>query len=134
MTHHREGEPSGPTPPTAPYGPSAFGRSSSSTLIVDGVVEPLEMGHLPYRKGPCEDHAGQRGPAKHRNRKWRKRVADVVERLVAALEPNDVVIGGGNVKKLKEQPPGWRAGPNANAFQGRIRPWQEPTACGSDRG
>ena len=57
-------------------------------------------------------------------KKWRQYVADVVARLIAALEPDDVVLGGGNVKKLKELPPGCRAGDNANAFLGGFRLWE----------
>ena len=57
--------------------------------------------------------------------KWRKHVADVVERLVAALEPDDVVLGGGNVKRLKRLPKGCRAADNANAFLGGFRLWEK---------
>jgi polyphosphate glucokinase len=53
-------------------------------------------------------------------------VKDVVAKLVAALEPDEVVLGGGNVKKLKELPPGCRVGENANAFLGGFRVWEEP--------
>ena len=58
---------------------------------------------------------------KHGKKKWQKHVADVVERLVAALEPDEVVLGGGDVKKLKKLPKGCRAGDNANAFLGGFR-------------
>jgi polyphosphate glucokinase len=105
-----------------------LGTGLGSSLIVDGIVEPLEMGHLPYKKGTYEDYVGARGLARRGKKKWRKHVADVVERLVAALEPDDVVIGGGNVKKLKKLPPGCRVGANVNAFQGGFRLWQEPSA------
>jgi polyphosphate glucokinase len=87
-----------------------------STLIVDGIVEPMELGHLPYKKATCEDYVGIRGLKRWGKRRWRKHVADAVARLIAALEPDDVVLGGGNVKKLRELPPGCRAGDNANAF------------------
>jgi len=90
---------------------------------VDGVVEPMELGHLPYKKGTYEDYVGQRGLDKRGKKKWRRHVADVVAGFVAALEPDDVVLGGGNVRKLKELPPGCRAGDNANAFEGGFRLW-----------
>ena len=102
-----------------------LGTGLGSALIVDGIVEPMELGHLPYRKGTYEDYLGLRGLEKRGKKKWRKHVADVVERLVAALEPDDVVIGGGNVKKLKKLPPGCRAGQNSNAFVGGLRLWED---------
>jgi len=102
-----------------------LGTGLGSTLIVDGIVEPMELGHLPYRKGTYEDYVGIRGLQQHGGKKWRKHVADVVERLVAALQPDDVVLGGGNVAKLKELPPGCRAGDNANAFTGGFRMWED---------
>ena len=102
-----------------------LGTGLGSTLIVDGIVEPMELGHLPYRKGTYEDYLGLRGLEKRGKKKWRKHVADVVEQLVAALEPDDVVIGGGNVKKLKKLPPGCRAGQNSNAFVGGLRLWED---------
>jgi polyphosphate glucokinase len=94
-------------------------------MILDGVVEAMELGHLPYKKATFEDYVGIRGKKKYGKKKWRKFVADVVERLVAALEPDDVVLGGGNVKKLTKLPPGCRTGDNANAFVGGFRLWQK---------
>jgi len=102
-----------------------LGTGLGSALVVDGLVEPMELGHLPYRKGTYEDYVGQRGLEKRGKKKWRRHVADVVERMIAALEPDDVVIGGGNVKLLKELPPGCRAGSNANAFLGGFRLWED---------
>src|SRR6266545_5302923 len=102
-----------------------LGTGLGSAMIVDGIVEPMELGHLPYKKRTFEDYVGVRGYARLGKKKWRKEVADVVSRLVAALEPEDVVLGGGNVKKLKELPPGCRAGANANAFVGAFRLWQK---------
>ena len=101
-----------------------LGTGLGSTMIVDGVVQPMELGHLPYRKGTYEDYVGLRGLTTHGEKKWRKHVADVVARLVAALEPDDVVLGGGNVKHLDELPPGCRVGDNANAFLGGFRAWE----------
>ena len=102
-----------------------LGTGLGTAMIIDGEVEPLELGHLPYKKGTYEDYVGLRGLEKRGKKKWRKHVADVVERLVAALEPDDVVLGGGNVKKLKELPHGCRAGNNANAFPGGFRLWED---------
>jgi polyphosphate glucokinase len=102
-----------------------LGTGLGSTLIADGIVEPMELGHLPYKKGTYEDYVGMRGLQKRGKKKWRRNVADVVTRLVTALEPDDVVIGGGNVKKLKQLPKGCRMGDNANAFRGGFRLWEK---------
>jgi polyphosphate glucokinase len=102
-----------------------LGTGLGSALVADGIVEPLELAHLPYRKGTYEDYVGLRGLEKRGKKKWRKHVADVVEQLAAALEPDDVVLGGGNVKLLKELPPGCRMGHNVNAFVGGFRLWEE---------
>src|SRR6266540_1447679 len=102
-----------------------LGTGLGTAMIADGIVEPMELGHLPYKKTTFEDYVGVRGLEKLGKKKWRKEVADVVSRLVAALEPEDVVLGGGNVKKLKELPPGCRAGANANAFSGLFLLWQK---------
>ena len=105
-----------------------LGTGLGSTLIVDGIVEPMELGHLPYKKGTYEDYVGQRGLDKRGKKEWRRDVADVVARVVAALEPEDVVLGGGNVRKLKELPPGCRVGDNSAAFTGGFRLWDEAPA------
>lgn len=102
-----------------------LGTGLGTALIVDGVVQPMELGRLPYKKGTYEDYVGLRGLEKRGKKKWRKNVEDVVARLVAALRPDEVVLGGGNVKKLKSLPPGCRAGVNANAFVGGFRLWKE---------
>jgi polyphosphate glucokinase len=101
-----------------------LGTGLGSTLIVDGIVEPMELGHLPYKKSTYEDYVGLRGLERHGKKKWRRYVADVVARLTTALEPDDVVLGGGNAKQLKKPPPGCRLGDNANAFVGGFRMWQ----------
>ena len=102
-----------------------LGTGLGSAMIVDGIVEPMELGHLPYKKRTFEDYVGVRGYDRLGKKKWRQEVADVVARLIAALEPEDVVLGGGNVKRLKELPPGCRAGDNANAFLGGFRLWEQ---------
>lgn len=100
-----------------------LGTGLGSAMIVDGIVEPMELGHLPYRKGTYEDYVGLRGLKRFGQRKWRELVAEVVALMVAALEPDEVVIGGGNVKRLATLPPGCRAGGNADAFLGGYRLW-----------
>jgi polyphosphate glucokinase len=100
-----------------------LGTGLGSAMVVDGIVEPMELGHLPYKKGTYEDYVGLAGLERDGKKRWRKHVKDVVERLVAALEPDDVVLGGGNVRKLKKLPPGCRAGDNNNAFVGGFRLW-----------
>ena len=105
-----------------------FGTGLGSTVIADGIMEPMELAHLPYRKGTYEDYVGLRGLEKRGKKKWRRDVKKVVAQLVAALEPDDVVLGGGNVKKLKELPPGARLGKNANAFVGGFRLWEDKKA------
>jgi polyphosphate glucokinase len=102
-----------------------LGTGLGSTLIVDGTVEPMELGHLPYRKHTYEDYVGQRGLERHGKDRWRRDVADVVEHLMAALEPDYVVLGGGNAKELLKLPKGCRLGNNANAFAGGFRIWEE---------
>jgi polyphosphate glucokinase len=102
-----------------------LGTGLGSTLIVDRIVEPMELGHLPYRKGTYEDYVGLRGLQRLGKKRWRSHVSDVVERLVAALQPDDVVLGGGNVKVLKELPRGCRVGDNTNAFKGGFLMWED---------
>src|SRR6202140_2726720 len=103
-----------------------LGTGLGSAMIVNGIVEPMELGHLPYKKGTYEDYVGNGGLERLGKKRWRKLVKDVVERLVAALEPEDVVLGGGNVHKLKHLPRGCRAGDNADAFIGGFRMWDDP--------
>lgn len=105
-----------------------LGTGLGSTLIVDGVVQPMELAHLPYKKRTYEDYVGVRGLEQFGKKEWRKHVEDVVDRLVAAFEPDDVVLGGGNAKKLKELPPLCRLGDNENAFKGGFRMWEGPLA------
>ena len=101
-----------------------LGTGLGSAMVVDGIVEPMELGHLPYRKLTFEDYVGVAGRKRLGQKKWEQAVRDVIARLIAALEPEDVVLGGGNVKKLKNLPPGCRAGDNQNAFLGGFRLWE----------
>jgi polyphosphate glucokinase len=101
-----------------------LGTGLGSAMIVDGIAEPMELGHLPYRKDKTyEDFAGAAGLQRLGKRKWRREVADIVKRLVAALEPDYVVLGGGNAEKLGRLPRKARLGDNANAFKGGFRLW-----------
>ena len=102
-----------------------LGTGLGSSMVVDGIVQPMELGHLPYKKATYEDYVGDSGRERLGKKKWRKKVADVIARLVTALQPDDVVLGGGNVKKLKELPPDCREGDNANAFLGGFRLWED---------
>jgi polyphosphate glucokinase len=108
-----------------------LGTGLGSTLVVDSIIEPMELSQLPYKKGTYEDYVGVRGLSKHGQKKWQRYVADVVARLTGALEPDDVVLGGGNAKKLTKLPPGCRVGDNANAFLGGFRLWEKERKDGS---
>ena len=101
-----------------------LGTGLGSALIIDRVVAPLELAHLPYKKGRTfEDYVGLRGLKRLGKKKWQKAVEDVVARLQAALVADSVVLGGGNAKLLKRLPPGARMGDNRNAFMGGVRLW-----------
>jgi len=103
-----------------------LGTGLGSTMIVDGIVHAMELGHLPYKRRTYEDYVGVRGLEEFGKKVWRKHVDDIVEYLVAALRPDDVVLGGGNANKLKEFPRLCRLGDNANAFKGGFRMWEGP--------
>jgi predicted NBD/HSP70 family sugar kinase len=99
-----------------------LGTGLGSAMIVDGVVEPMELAHLPYKKGKTyEDYLGLRGLMRLGKKKWRRYLARVVEELQTALNADYVVLGGGNVKKIKTLPPKTRLGANGNAFIGGYR-------------
>jgi polyphosphate glucokinase len=102
-----------------------LGTGLGSAMVADGVLEPMELGHLPYKDATFEDYVGVRGFERFGKDKWREYVNDVVARLIAALEPDEVVLGGGNVNNLDNMPPGCRAGDNANAFTGGFRLWEQ---------
>jgi polyphosphate glucokinase len=105
-----------------------LGTGLGSAMVVNGIVEPMELAHLPYKKGVYENYVGAEALARNGKNKWRRHVAEVVKLLIAALEPDDVVLGGGNAKELKELPAGCRLGDNANAFLGGFRLWKEHSA------
>ncbi len=102
-----------------------LGTGLGSALVVDNVVVPLELAHLPYRKKQTyEDYVGERGLRRLGRKRWQKFVDDVVARLRAAFVVDHVVLGGGNSKKLETMPPHTRAGDNRNAFTGGFRLWE----------
>jgi polyphosphate glucokinase len=102
-----------------------LGTGLGTAMIVDGVIEPMELAHLPYRKGKTfEDYVGAAGLKRSGKKKWRKHVLDVIKRLIAALEPEYVVLGGGNAGKLGKLPQRVRLGDNDNAFAGGYRLWR----------
>ena len=110
-----------------------LGTGLGSTMIVEGgLLEPMELGHLPYRKGTFEDYVGRGGLQRRGKKKWRRSVLDVVDRLFAALQPDYVVLGGGNAKKLKQIPPYARLGDNDCAFAGAFRLWDPPAVAAAE--
>ncbi len=103
-----------------------LGTGLGAAMIVENVAQPLELAHLPYRKGKTFEHyVAKAYREEHGKKKWRKRVDDVVERLAAAMQPDYIVIGGGDADKLKELPPKCRRGENTLAFDGGFRLWQD---------
>ncbi|HUO20328.1 MAG TPA: ROK family protein [Steroidobacteraceae bacterium] len=102
-----------------------LGTGLGATLIIDGVLEPTEIGHMPYKHGRTfEDYLGERGRRRRGTRAWRKSVAEVVAQLRLAFEADYVVLGGGNAARLKKLPRYARRGDNRNAFRGGMRLWQ----------
>ncbi len=101
-----------------------LGTGLGSAMIVDGIVEPMELGHLPNRKHTYENYVGEHGLEKRGLHQWRHHVGKVIDLLVAALEPDETVIGGGNAEKLDELPPNCRVVTNDNAFVGGFRLWE----------
>jgi polyphosphate glucokinase len=104
-----------------------LGTGLGSAMIVDGILEAMEIAHLPYKKGRTyEDYLGLRGLKRSGKKKWRRHVAQIAEKLRDALEADRVVLGGGNAKLLKKLPPGCELGNNATAFTGGYRLWDDP--------
>jgi polyphosphate glucokinase len=100
-----------------------LGTGLGTTMIVEGIIAPMELSHLPYKKKTYEYYVGRAGLERVGRKKWNRHVADVVRRLIAALQPDETVIGGGNVTKLEVLPPRCREGANLNAFRGGFRLW-----------
>jgi hypothetical protein len=101
-----------------------LGTGLGATLIIDGVVEPTEVGHMPYKHGRTfEQYVGERGRERLGNRGWRKAVCEVIADLNTAFEADYIVLGGGNARRLKKLPRGVRLGGNNHAFIGGLRLW-----------
>ncbi len=104
-----------------------LGTGLGSALIVDGIVAPMELAHLPFKKGRTyEDYVGEAGLKRLGGKKWRQNVGEMVETLSTVLEADYVVIGGGNARKLKRLPKNARLGNNDFAFIGGFRVWRDP--------
>jgi polyphosphate glucokinase len=102
-----------------------LGTGLGAALVVEGHIQPLELAHLPYRDGKTyEDFLGKRGLDRMGKKSWRRLVGEIVARLHAAFQVDEIVLGGGNVKQLKTLPPGCRLGSNAHAFVGGLRLWE----------
>lgn len=102
-----------------------LGTGLGSAMVVDGTVVPMELAHLAIKKRTFEDDLGKRGLERLGRKKWEKRVGEVLKRFVSVLLLDEVVIGGGNAKKLKKLPEGCRLGDNAHAFLGGYRLWEQ---------
>ncbi len=103
-----------------------LGTGLGSAMVVDGLLLPLELAHLPYRKGlTYEDYIGKEGLKRFGRKKWREHVAQIVSQLQAAFLLDYTVLGGGNARLLKELPPQTRLGDNSNAFRGAYRLWEK---------
>ena len=100
-----------------------LGTGLGTTLIMDGVVAPMELGHLPYRKATYEDYVGEAGRERDGHKRWQKYVVETIGHLSAALLPDYVVLGGGNARELDELPENCRLGHNEDAFLGGFRLW-----------
>lgn len=106
-----------------------LGTGLGSALIIDGTVEPMELAHLPYKKGRTyEDYVGARGLLRLGKKKWRGHVLEVVDQLKAAVQADYVVLGGGNARLIHELPSTVRLGQNSNAFLGGQRLWADPSS------
>ena len=106
-----------------------LGTGLGSALVVDGILEPMELAHLPYKRGRTyEEYVGNASLRRRGKKKWRRHVFDVTKRLKAALEADYVVLGGGNARKLKRLPAGIRRGDNGRAFVGGFRLWTATAA------
>jgi polyphosphate glucokinase len=103
------------------------GTGLGSAMIIDGVIVALELAHLPYKKGlTYEEYIGLAGLERRGKAKWRKSVLDIVERLMAAMVCDYVLLGGGNAKLMKELPSHVILGANSNAIDGGIKLWEPP--------
>ncbi|HKF22275.1 MAG TPA: ROK family protein [Candidatus Angelobacter sp.] len=105
-----------------------LGTGLGTALVINGVAESREIAHFPYKKGTYEEYVGARALRRLGKKKWRRHVNEIISNFLTKVHVDDVVVGGGNAKKLKKLPKGCRAGDNANAFVGGFRLWEEPRA------
>jgi len=110
-----------------------FGTGLGSAIVAEGIVVPMELGHLSFKHATYEDYVGLRGLKSLGKKKWEHYVEFGVARVIAAFHPDDVVLGGGNTKKLKKLPPGCRRGDNDNAFLGGFRLWEDSRPQGRSK-
>ena len=110
-----------------------LGTGLGAALVAEGVVIPMELAHLPFKNGTYENYLGVRALKRLGRKKWQKHVEFVTKRMIEAVQPDDVVLGGGNAKKLKKLPKGSRLGHNANAFIGGFRMWENGPGPGPAR-
>ena len=106
-----------------------LGTGLGSALVIEWILKPMELGHLPFRKATFEDYVGEHGRRQLGKKKWQDAVAETIEHLRAALEPDYVVLGGGNAAKVGELPPNVELGDNQNAFLGGFRLWEQEAAA-----
>ena len=111
-----------------------LGTGLGAALVLDGLLQPLEIAHLPYRSGKTyEDFLGKRGMDRVGKKRWRELVHEIVPRLHHAFQVDEIVLGGGNAKQLKDLPPATRLGSNANAFAGGFRVWESPARVAREK-
>jgi polyphosphate glucokinase len=110
-----------------------LGTGLGSAVVAEGIVVPMELGHLSFKRGTYEDYVGLRGLKSLGKKKWEHYVEFGVARVIAAFHPDDVVLGGGNAKRLKKLPPGCRRGDNDNAFLGAFRLWEDSRPHGRSK-
>lgn len=111
-----------------------LGTGLGSSLVVEGLVVPMEWGHFPYRDGTVEDYLGARGLRRLGRKKWSRHVTRLIDSMNEVFHVDSIVIGGGNAKKLKDLPPGCRVGCNSDAFVGGFRLWEESSDPRSAKG
>lgn len=105
-----------------------LGTGLGTALVINGVAESREIAHLPYKDKTYEDYVGAHGLKRLGKKKWSRHVEEIVDSFLTRIHADDVVLGGGNVRKLKKLPKGCRAGDNTNAFFGGFRLWEEASS------
>jgi polyphosphate glucokinase len=104
-----------------------LGTGLGTALVIDGKAESREIAHLPYKDSTFEKYVGIRAQKRLGKKKWRRHVDKIIAVFRDRIHPDDIVLGGGEVKRLRRLPKGCRAGDNANAFLGGFRLWEEPS-------